>query len=106
MSVARTLLVVVEPPAAAGDAAAAAARVALAAEANRLTAALDALVGFATWRDTEDIDFPGLAAAVAGAARSAGGGLAAVLIQDGDIGRQLAPLVARLLGSAAVLGSQ
>ena len=49
---------VVEPPAA-GDAAAAAARVALAAEANRLAAALDALVGFATWREPADVDFPG-----------------------------------------------
>ena len=105
MSTARTLLAVVEPPVAAGDAAAAAARVALAAEAHRLTVALDALVGFATWRETADPDFSGLAAAVAGAARSAGGGLAAVLIQDGDVGRQLAPLVARLLGSAAVLGA-
>jgi electron transfer flavoprotein alpha subunit len=103
--VARTILVVAEPPAGAGDAAAAAARVALAAEANRLTAALDALVGFATWRETAEPDFPGLAAVVAGAARSAGGGLAAVLIQDGDLGRQLAPLVAMLLGSAAVLGA-
>ncbi len=105
MSIARTLLAVVGPPAAAGDAAAAAARVALAAEANRLTAALDALVGFATWRETANIDFPSLAAAVAGEARSAGDGLAAVLIQDGDVGRQLAPLVARLLGSAAVMGA-
>jgi len=103
--VARTLLVVTAPPAGAGDAAAAADRVALAAEANRLTAALDALVGFATWPDKEDLDFQGLATAVAREARGAGAGLVAILIQDGDVGRQLAPLVARLLGSAAVLGA-
>lgn len=105
MSTARTILAVVEPPPAAGGAAVAAARVAFAAEANRLTAALDALVGFATWREEADVEFSGLAAAVAGAARSAGGGLAAVLIQEGDIGNQLAPLVARLLDSCAVLGA-
>lgn len=104
MSAARTILAVVEPPAPAGDAAAAAARVALAAEANRLTAALDALVGFATWQEAADIDLTILAASVAGAARSAGDGLVAVLIQEGDLGRQLAPLVARRLGTSAVLG--
>jgi electron transfer flavoprotein alpha subunit len=94
------LLVVVEPPAA-GDAAAAAARVALAAEAIRLAAAQGGQPRLVTWPSCADMDFPSLATSVAAIVRSAGS--AAVLVQDGDAGRQLAPLIARQLGSCAVL---
>ena len=95
----QTLLAVVEPPA--GDAAATAARVALAAEATRLAAVLSADVRFASWTAHADLDFEALAAALADAATSSVA--TAVLVQDGDLGRQLAPLVARHLGSCAVL---
>ena len=93
------LLVVVEPPA--GEAAAAAGRVALAAEATRLAAALSGDVRFVTWPATADLDFGALATALAGAVTATAA--TAVLVQDGDTGRQLAPLVARHLGSCAVL---
>jgi electron transfer flavoprotein alpha subunit len=96
----KTFLVVVEP--AGGDAAATAARVALAAEAGRLAAALGAQTRFVTRPSDPDVDPGALAAAVVQAV----GTMAptAVLVQDGDSGRQLAPLVARALGTCAVLG--
>jgi electron transfer flavoprotein alpha subunit len=97
---ARTLLVVVEPPVD-GAAAVAVARLALAAEAIRLAAALSARPHFVTWPSSSDVDFASLAASVAEVARSADP--VAVLVQAGDAGRQLAPLVAQRLGTGAVL---
>jgi electron transfer flavoprotein alpha subunit len=97
----RTLLVVVEPPVDGGDAAAAAARLALAAEATRLAAALGGRPRFVTWPPGAQADFTSYAALVAEVARSADP--VAVLVQDGDAGRQLAPLVAQGLGTGAVL---
>ena len=97
---ARTLLVVVEPPAG-GDAAAAAERLALAAEAIRLAAALGGRPRFVTWPSDGDVDFSSLATSVAEVARSADP--AALLVQDSDAGRQLAPLVAQRLGTSAIL---
>jgi electron transfer flavoprotein alpha subunit len=97
-----TLLVVVEPPAAGDAAAAAAARVALAAEAARLAAALGAEVRVMSWPADPEVDFGVLAETVARVAAPVA--LVAVLIQDGDAGRLLAPLVARRLGTGAVLG--
>jgi electron transfer flavoprotein alpha subunit len=97
-----TLLVVVEPPVGGGgDAAAAAARIALAAEATRLAAALGAELHVVSWAPAADTDFASLAVSVAEVARSAGS--VAVLLQDGDAGRELAPLVAQRLGTCAVL---
>jgi electron transfer flavoprotein alpha subunit len=96
----RTLLVVVGPPVD-GDAAAAAARLALAAEAIRLAAGLGGQPRFVTWPPDNDLDFASLAASVAEVARSADP--VAVLVQDGDAGRQLAPLVAQRLETGAVL---
>jgi electron transfer flavoprotein alpha subunit len=95
-----TLLVVVAPPVD-GDAAAAAARLALAAEATRLAAALGGRPRFVTWPPGAEADFAPFAVSVAEVVRSAGP--MAVLVQDGDAGRQLAPLVAQGLGTAAVL---
>ena len=99
---ARPLLVVVEPVSEMGDAAAAASRLALVAEALRLAAALGAPARFVTWPAGPDVDFDSLAGAVAGAVKAADP--VAVLVQDSDAGRQLAPLVAERLGTGAVLG--
>ena len=57
---------------------------------------------FVTWPAGPDVDFDSLAGAVAGAVNAADP--VAVLVQDGDAGRQLAPLVAQRLGTGAVLG--
>jgi electron transfer flavoprotein alpha subunit len=99
---ARPLLVVVEPAFETSDAAAAASRLALAAEASRLAAALGVQTRFVTWPAEPEVDFDSLAGAVAGAVKAADP--VAVLVQDSDAGRQLAPLIARRLGTAAVLG--
>jgi len=99
---AASLLVVVEPVSGTGDAAAAASRLALAAEALRLAAALGVQTRFVTWPAGVDVDFDSLAGAVAAAVKAADP--IAVLVQDGDAGRQLAPLIARRLGTGAVLG--
>ncbi len=96
------LLVVVEPVSETGNAAVAESRPALAAEAIRLAAVLGAQTRFVTWPVGAEMDFDSLAAAVADIARAAGP--AAVLVQDGDSGRQLAPLVAQKLGTGAILG--
>ena len=98
------LLVVVEPVSATGDAVGAFARLALAAEALRLAAALGAQTRFVTWEAGPEVDFASLAAAVADLAKSARP--VAVLVQDGDSGRQLAPFVAQALGTGAVFGVQ
>ena len=98
----RPLLVVLESPAEGGDVAVRAARLALAAEAGRLAAALGAGARFLTWAAGPDIDFDLLGGVVADIAASAPP--VAVLVQDGDAGRQLAPLVARRMGTCAVLG--
>jgi electron transfer flavoprotein alpha subunit len=96
------LLVVVEPASGTGDAATAESRIALAAEALRLAAALGVQTRFVTWPDGPDVDFDSLAGAVADAVRAADP--VAVLVEDSDAGRQLAPLVAQRLGTGAVLG--
>ncbi len=102
MVAARPLLVVAEPASETGDAAAAASRLALVAEAIRLAAALGAQARFVTWPAGPEVDFDLVAASVAELARAAGP--VAVLVQDGDAGRQLAPLIAQRLGTGAVLG--
>jgi electron transfer flavoprotein alpha subunit len=99
---ARPLLVVAEPASETGDAAAAASRLALVAEAIRLAAALGVQARFVTWPGGPELEFDLVAAAVAELARAAGP--VAVLVQDGDAGRQLAPLIAQRLGTGAVLG--
>jgi electron transfer flavoprotein alpha subunit len=101
----KALFVVVEPLGGGGgsdDAALAQAQIALGAEALRLGDRLGAQTRFVTWPTGSDVDLDLLAAAVAGIARA--DDPAAVLVQDGDAGRQLAPLVARRLGTCAVLG--
>jgi electron transfer flavoprotein alpha subunit len=96
------VLVVVEPLGDAADAADATARLTLAAEAARVAGALRADTRFVTWQDDPDVDLAALAAALAAAALRVAP--VAVLVQDGDLGRQLAPLIAQGLGTAAVLG--
>ena len=87
---AHPLLVVFEPIGEGGDTAVSVARLALAAEAARLAAALGTQTRFVTWPAGPQVDFESLAAAVAAVAASAMP--VAVLVQDGDTGRQLAPL--------------
>jgi electron transfer flavoprotein alpha subunit len=97
-----TLLVVVEPPGDGEDAAATTARVTLAAEAGRLAAALGARPRFVTWPADPEVDFDSLADSAAAVAAETQP--LAVLVQDGDIGRRLAPLIALRLGTGAILG--
>jgi electron transfer flavoprotein alpha subunit len=97
-----TLLVVVEPPGDDEDAAATTGRVTLAAEAGRLAAALGARSRFVTWPADPEVDFDSLAASLADLTAEAQP--LAVLVQDGDTGRRLAPLIALRLGTGAVLG--
>ncbi len=97
----RPLLGVAEPSAAVGDAAAAAARIAFAAECIRLAELLDATLHLVTWPGGPDHSPEAVAAAVVEEARAVSP--AAILLQDGDSGRQLAPFVAFGLGTGAVL---
>jgi electron transfer flavoprotein alpha subunit len=97
-----TLLVVVEPPGDGQEASATTARVTLAAEAGRVAAALGARPRFVTWPADPEVDFDSLADSAA--AEAAQTQSLAVLVQDGDIGRRLAPLIALRLGTGAVLG--
>jgi electron transfer flavoprotein alpha subunit len=97
-----TLLVVVEPPGDDEETAATTARVTLAAEAGRLAAALGARLRLVTWPADPEVDFDSLAASAAAVAAQTQP--LAVIVQDGDIGRRLAPLIALRLGTEAVLG--
>jgi electron transfer flavoprotein alpha subunit len=57
---------------------------------------------FVTWPAGREVDFDLVAASVADV--STGAGPVAVLVQDSDAGRQLAPLIAHRLETGAVLG--
>jgi electron transfer flavoprotein alpha subunit len=104
---ARTVFVVLEPVDE-GDAGepvgtpALVARWTLAAEAARLAAALGATTRLVTWPAGADVDFDALTAGLADLARAARP--IVILVQHTDTGRQLAPGLARRLGSCAVLG--
>ncbi|MBN1628852.1 MAG: electron transfer flavoprotein subunit alpha/FixB family protein [Thermoleophilia bacterium] len=98
MTANRSLLVVVEPPREGLESSAAV----LLAEAARLGARLDVDVRSVTWPPEPGIESETLAVAVAEAALRAQA--VVVLVADTDLGRQLAPLVARRLGSGAVVG--
>jgi electron transfer flavoprotein alpha subunit len=95
------LLVVLEPLDAANDAVDPQARQAFASEALRLAAVLGTSSHFVTWTADLEMDFGSVATKVVEVARAAEPH--AILVQDGDPGRQLAPLIARSLGTAAVL---
>jgi electron transfer flavoprotein alpha subunit len=106
-----TILLVLEPVdatggaaagEAAGDVAGGTAQRALAAEAGRMAAALGAEVRRVTWPAGPEVDFDSLAAALADHVRKARA--VAVLVQNTDSGRQLAPVLAHRLGTGAVLG--
>jgi electron transfer flavoprotein alpha subunit len=87
---------------AAADAAKVTGQLTFAAEVARLGGQLGMPVRFVTWTTRPNLDFGALVAAVGEVAEQARP--VAVIVQDGDAGRQLASLLAERLGTAAVLG--